>query len=168
MQMTFDKRIIGALRECKNKEQIEDTFNRFRITDTAEKQRHLTYAMYAPSYFFSSATHPTDEQLYEFTLCHFITGYWRLTPFYEKFGLVKKPLEDADSQLLDKLTVCTSQHDIDAVFDEEGIYDYRERCNALRRCMRVQEILGDIGISPEKDDYEFDCAVFLEGSLRDG
>lgn len=165
--MTFDKRIIGALRECKNKEQIEDTFNRFRVTDIAEKQRYLTYAMYAPSYFFSPSTHPTDEQLYEFTLYHFINDYWRLTPFYEKLGLIKKPLSEADNRMLKKLNTCTSQQDIDAVFDEEGIHGYRERCNALRRCMRVQEILGDVGVSSEKDDYEFDCAVFLEGSLRD-
>jgi len=166
--MTFDKRIIGALQECKTEQQIEDCFIRFGITDIQEKQRYLIYAMYAPSYFFSPSTPPTDEQLYEFTLCHFINGYWRLTPFYEKLGLVKKPLEDADSRLLDKLTVCTSQQELDAVFEREGIADYRERCNVLRRCMRVQEILGDIGISSEKDDYEFDCAVFLEGSLRDG
>ena len=159
--MTFDKRIIGALRECKNKEQIAVVFIHFGITDIQEKQRYLTYAMYAPSYFFSPSTPPTDEQLYEFTLCHFINGYWRLTPFYEKLGLVKKPLSEADNRILEKLNTCTSQHDIDAVFDEE-------RCNALRRCMRVQETLGDIGISPEKDDYEFDCAVFLEGSWRDG
>ena len=166
--MSFDKRIIDALRECKNKEQIEDTFNRFRVTDIAEKQRYLTYAMYAPSYFFSPLTLPTDEQLSEFTLCHFITGYWRLTPFYEKLGLIKKPLSEADNRMLKKLNTCTSQQAIDAVFDEEGILGYRERCNALRRCMRVQEILGDIGISSEKDDYEFDCAVFLDGSWRDG
>ena len=51
--MSFDKRIIDALRECKNKEQIEDTFNRVRITDIAEKQRYLTYAMYTPSYFLA-------------------------------------------------------------------------------------------------------------------
>ena len=165
--MSFDKRIIGALRECKSTEQIAVVFVHFGITDIQEKQRYLTYAMYAPSYFFSPSTPPTDEQLYEFTLCHFINGYWRLTPFYEKLGLVKKPLSQADNRILEKLNTCTSQHDIDAVFDEEGIYDYRERCNALRRCMRVQEILGDVGISSEKDDYEFDCAVFLEGSFRD-
>lgn len=166
--MTFDTRIISALRECKSEQQIEDIFIRFSVTDIQEKQRYLLYAMYAPSYFFSSLTPPTDEQLYEFTLCHFITGYWRLTPFYEKLGLVKKPLSEADNRILEKLNTCTSQHDIDAVFDKEGIHGYRERCNILRRCMRIQEILGDAGILFEKDDYEFDCAVFLEGSLRDG
>ena len=166
--MTFDKRIIGALRECKNKEQLEDTFNRFRITDITEKQRYLNYAMYAPSIFFSSFQPFTEDVVYQMTLEAFTAGHWRYTALCEKLGLVKKPLEDADSRLLDKLTACTSQHDIDAVFDEEGIHDYRERCNILRRCMRIQEILGDVGISSAKDDYEFDCAVFLEGSLRDG
>ena len=166
--MTFDKRIIGALRECKNKEEIEDTFNRFRITDSAKKQRYLSYAMYAPSIFFSSFQPLTEDAVYQMTLEAFTAGHWRLTPFYEKLGLVKKPLSEADNRILKKLNTCTSQHDIDAVFDEEGIHGYRERCNALRRCMRVQEILADAGISSEKDEYEFDCAVFLEGTLRDG
>ena len=102
------------------------------------------------------------------TLEAFTAGHWRYTALCEKLGLIKKPLSEADNRILEKLNTCTSQHDIDAVFEQEGIHDYRERCNVLRRCMRVQEILGDIGISPEKDDYEFDCAVFLEGSLRDG
>ena len=155
--MSFDKRIIGALRKCKSKEQIEDTFNRLRITDITEKQRYLNYAMYAPSIFFSSFQPLTEDAVYQMTLEAFTAGHWRYTALCEKLGLVKKPLEDADSRLLDKLTVCTSQHDIDAVFDEEGIHSYRERCNALRRCMRVQEILGDIGISSEKDDYEMIC-----------
>ena len=106
--------------------------------------------------------------MYQMTLEAFTAGHWRYTALCEKLGLIKKPLGDADSRLLDKFTVCTSQQDIDAVFDEEGIHGYRERCNILRRCMRVQEILGDVGILFEKDDYEFDCAVFLEGSLRDG
>lgn len=165
--MTFDKRIIGALRECKNKEQIEDTFNRFRITDITEKQRYLTYAMYAPSIFFSSFQPLTEDAVYQMTLEAFTAGHWRYTALCEKLGLVKKPLSEADNRMLEKLNTCTSQQEIDAVFEREGIADLRERCNALRRCMRVQEILGDAGISSEKDDYEFDCAVFLEGSLRD-
>ena len=165
--MTFDKRIIGALRECKNKEQIEDTFNRFRITNIAEKQRYLNHAMYAPSIFFSSFQPLTEDAVYQMTLEAFTAGHWRYTALCEKLGLVKKPLSEADNRMLEKLNTCTSQQEIDAVFEREGIADLRERCNALRRCMRVQEILGDAGISSEKDDYEFDCAVFLEGSLRD-
>ena len=164
--MIFDRRLVAALRECKSTEQIAVVFIHFGITDIQEKQRYLNYAMYAPSYFFSPSTPPTDEQLYEFTLCHFINGYWRLTPFYEKLGLVKKPLSEADSRILEKLNTCTSQPDIDTVFDGEGIYGYRERCNILRRCMHVQEIFGDTCVFSEKDDYEFDCAVFLESSWR--
>ena len=166
--MTFDKRIIGALRECKSTEQMAVVFVHFGITDIQEKQRYLLYAMYAPSIFFSSFQPLTEDAVYQMTLEAFTAGHWRYTALCEKLGLIKKPLSEADNRILKKLNICTSQHDIDAVFDEEGIYDYRERCNALRRCMRVQEILGDVGISSEKDDYEFDCAVFLEGSLRDG
>ena len=166
--MTFDKRIIGALRECKSTEQIAVVFVHFGITDIQEKQRYLLYAMYAPSIFFSSFQPLTEDAVYQMILEAFTAGHWRYTALCEKLGLIKKPLSEADNRILKKLNTCTSQHDIDAVFDEEGIYDYRERCNALRRCMRVQEILGDVGISSEKDDYEFDCAVFLEGSLRDG
>ena len=166
--MSFDKRIIGALQECKTEQQIEDCFIRFGITDIQEKQRYLIYAMYAPSIFFSSFQPITEDAVYRMTLVAFTAGHWRYSALCKKLGLVKKPLEDADNRLLDKLTVCTSQQELDAVFEREGIADLQERCNALRRCMRVQEIVGDAGILFEKDDYEFDCAVFLEGSLRDG
>ena len=165
--MSFDKRIIGALQECKTEQQIEDCFIRFGITDIQEKQRYLIYAMYAPSIFFSSFQPLTEDAVYQMTLEAFTAGHWRYTALCEKLGLVKKPLSEADNRMLEKLNTCTSQQEIDAVFEREGIADLRERCNALRRCMRVQEILGDAGISSEKDDYEFDCAVFLDGSLRD-
>ena len=125
--MSFDKRIIGALQECKSTEQIEDCFIRFGITDIQEKQRYLIYAMYAPSIFFSSFQPLTEDAVYRMTLEAFTAGQWRYTALCKKLGLVKRPLEDADNRLLEKLTVCTSQHDIDAVFDEEGIHDYRER-----------------------------------------
>lgn len=164
--MTFDKRIIAALRECTNTEQVADTFHRFTVTDIAEKQRYLLYAMYAPSYFFTSQEPLHEQNLYEALLYDFEIGHWRLVPLYEKLGLVKEPLSESDSRILDKLTVCTSQQDIDAVFEQEEIRSYRERCNVLRRCMRIQEILGDIGVFSGQDDYEFDCAVFLEGSWR--
>lgn len=164
--MTFDTRIIGALRECKSEPQIEDIFTRFGVTDIQEKQRYLLYAMYAPSMFFSSFQPLTEGAVYRMILGSFTAGHWRYSALCGKLGLVKKPLEDADNRLLDKLTVCTSQQEIDAVFEREGIADLRERCNTLRRCMRIQEILGDIGVFSEPDDYDFDCSVFLEGSWR--
>ena len=164
--MTFDRRIIGALRECKNKGQVEDVFSRFKVVHSAEKQRYLIYAMYAPSYFFSSKEPLNEQIIYEALLCEFISGFWRLTPLYEKLGLAKEPLSEADSRILEKLNTCALQQDIDAVFECEGMPDLRERCNVLRRCMGIQEILGDIGVFSEQDDYEFDCAVFLEGSWR--
>lgn len=164
--MTFDKRIISALRECKTEQQIEDCFIRFGITDIQEKQRHLIYAMYAPSYFFTTKEPLTENDLYNALLYDFISGRWRLTPLYEQLGLVKKPLEDADNRLLEKLTVCTSQQEIDAVFEREGIAALHDRCNVLRRCMRIQEIVGTIGVFSEQADYNFDCSVFLEGSWR--
>ena len=164
--MTFDTRIIGALQECKSKPQIEDIFIRFGVTDIQEKQRYLLYAMYAPSMFFSSFQPLTENAVYRMTLEAFTVGHWRYTALCKKLNLVKKPLEDADNRLLDKLTICTSQQEIDAVFEREGIADLRKRCNTLRRCMRIQEILGDIGVFSEQDDYVFDCAAFLEGSWR--
>ena len=164
--MSFDKRIIGALQECKTEQQIEDCFIRFGITDIQEKQRYLIYAMYAPSIFLSSFQPITEDAVYRMTLVVFTAGHWRYSALCKKLGLVKKPLEDADNRLLDKLTVCTSQQELDAVFEREGIADLQERCNALRRCMRIQEILGDVGVFSEQDDYDFDCAIFLEGSWR--
>ena len=104
--------------------------------------------------------------MYRMILEAFTAGHWRYTALCEKLGLVKKPLEDDDNRLLEKLTVCTSQQQIDVIFEHEEIADLRERCNVLRRCMRIQEILGDVGVFSEQDDYDFDCSVFLEGSWR--
>lgn len=164
--MTFDTRIIGALRECKSEPQIEDIFTRFGVTDIQEKQRYLLYAMYAPSMFFSSFQLLTEDAVYRILLDAFTAGHWRYSALCRKLGLVKKPLDEPDRQILEKLTVCTSLQEINAVFEREGIADLRERCNTLRRCMRIQEILGDIGVFSEQDDYDFDCSVFLEGSWR--
>lgn len=113
--MTFDKRIIGALRECKSTEQIAVVFVHFGITDIQEKQRYLLYAMYAPSIFFSSFQPLTEDAVYQMTLEAFTAGHWRYTALCEKLGLIKKPLSEADNRILKKLNICTSQHDIDAV-----------------------------------------------------
>ena len=164
--MIFDNRIIAAMRSCNTKEQVEDTFYRFGVTDMQEKQRYLIYAMYAPAFFFSSTKPLTQRQIYECLICNFIQGSWRLTPLYEELGLSKKPLSMADGRMLEKLDTCTVQQDIDAVFEQEGIHSLPERCNILRRCMHIQEIVSETGTFSEQDDYDFDCAVFLEGSWR--
>lgn len=105
--MTFDTRIIGALRECKR----EDIFTRFGVTDIQEKQRYLLYAMYAPSMFFSSFQPLTENAVYRMIVESFTAGHWRYRALCGKLDLVKKPLEDVDNRLLDKLTVCTSQQE---------------------------------------------------------
>ena len=117
--------------------------------------------MYAPSIFFSSFQSLTENAVYRMILEAFTAGHWRYTALCEKLGLVKKPLEDDDNRLLEKLTVCTSQQQIDVIFEHEEIADLRERCNVLRRCMRIQEILGDVGVFPNKTTMILTAPFFL-------
>lgn len=164
--MKINKILISALRECKTKEDIEDVFCRFDITEITEKQRLLVWAMYAPALFFSSFSSISEDGIYQMTIEHFLSGTWKLVLLYEKLGLKKSEHDDYTKEMLKKLNDCSSKEDIDFVFETEKIDSYRKRCDVLRRCMGVMEEYGAIGELSEKDDYEFDCAVFLEGSWR--
>lgn len=164
--MKINKIVISALRECKTKEDIEDVFCRFDITETTEKQRLLVWAMYAPALFFSSPAPISEDDIYRMTIEQFLSNNWRLVPLYEKLGLKKPEHDDYTKEILKKLSSCSSKEDIDFIFETEKIDTYRKRCDVLRRCMGVMEEYGAVGELSEKDDYQFDCAVFLEGSWR--
>ncbi len=164
--MKINTILISALRECKTKEDIEDVFCRFDITEITEKQRLLVWAMYAPALFFSSFSPISEDGIYQMTIEHFLGGTWKLVPLYEKLGLKKCEYDAYTKEMLKKLNDCSSKEDIDFVFETEKIDSYRRRCDVLRRCMGVMEKYGAVGELSEKDDYEFDCTVFLEGSWR--
>jgi hypothetical protein len=82
-----DKIVIGALKACTTRESIEDTFERYDITDTQEKIDKLNQCMGDPQTFFSSDK-VSLEETYELTIQMFLTMSWKLNEIYDRMGLV--------------------------------------------------------------------------------
>ncbi|MDR1173904.1 MAG: hypothetical protein LBK83_00360 [Treponema sp.] len=87
MKEEQNKIVIGALKECTTKESIEDTFNRYEITDTQERINKLNRCMGDPQTFFSSGN-VSLEETYELTIQMFLTMSWKLNEIYDRMGLV--------------------------------------------------------------------------------
>ena len=51
--MHITRRQIAALQVCKTKEELEDTFMLFHVTNMKQKQRYLLMAMGNPQVFFT-------------------------------------------------------------------------------------------------------------------
>ena len=68
--------------------------------------------------------------------------------------------------ILKNLYTCTDKTQIDDVFDKNGVDSLSERIALLRRCMNVECVYGTPETLTDKDDYEFECAVFVEGTWR--
>lgn len=163
--MHIDNRLIAALRVCTSKEQIEETFSLFHVTNIKRKQRYLVLAMYNPTLLFLAQGY-SHESRYRLSVEHFLAGTWRL--FSERLARIEKSVDDADRSLLEKLKPCQNQDDIDSVFDAEHINGLDKRIAALRRIMQIT-VLNSIPHETAEtlaDDYAFECAVFLEGSWR--
>jgi hypothetical protein len=82
-----DKIVIGALKACTTRESIEDTFERYNITNTQEKIDKLNQCMGDPQTFFSSGK-VSLEETYELTIQMFLTMSWKLNELYDRMGLV--------------------------------------------------------------------------------
>ena len=68
--------------------------------------------------------------------------------------------------VLKRLYGFTEKRQIDALFDEENINDYNERIKLLHKCMEVEDIYNTPEEISAKEDYDFTCAVFEEGTWR--
>lgn len=68
--------------------------------------------------------------------------------------------------LLSQLKMCLSKKEIDDVFEKANITSLTDRIYWLNKSMGVERSFG----TPEKvtpeQDYDFDCAVFVEGTWR--
>jgi hypothetical protein len=81
-----DKIVIGALKECTTRASIEDTFDRYEITDIQERINKLNRCMGDPQTFFSSGK-VSLEETYELTIQMFLTMSWKLNDIYDRIGL---------------------------------------------------------------------------------
>lgn len=68
--------------------------------------------------------------------------------------------------ILQNLYTCTDREQIDNLFDKNGVDNLQERIKLLRKCMDVERVYGTPETLTDKDDYEFECAVFVEGTWR--
>ena len=68
--------------------------------------------------------------------------------------------------LLKKLYLCTEKEEIDTLFEENNIDDYKERCTLLNKCMGIISTFGTPEKITEKDRYELDKFAFVEGTWR--
>ena len=68
--------------------------------------------------------------------------------------------------ILNMLYLCTKQEQIEEVFSKYEIQSFKERSDLLKKCMGFIETFGTPEETTEEEDYEFDCAVFLEGTWR--
>ena len=82
----MDDRLIVSLRETTTRENVEDSFNKFSVTDLNEKIAYLDKAMYSPQVFYSSGENTRIEDRYELALQIFLKGSWKLQEYYAKLG----------------------------------------------------------------------------------
>ncbi|MBQ9239382.1 MAG: hypothetical protein IJ191_08770 [Treponema sp.] len=73
---------------------------------------------------------------------------------------------DQIDALLKQLYLCTEKQQIDSLFSESKISDYKDRILLLYKCMGVEEVCSTPEKISDKDEYEFECAVFVEGTWR--
>lgn len=73
---------------------------------------------------------------------------------------------DKISQVLKELYLCTERTQIDKIFSNAKISNPREKIKLLRKCMEVENVYGTPETVSDEDEYDFECAVFEEGTWR--
>jgi hypothetical protein len=68
--------MIGAIRECGNRQLLEKMFDKFGVVDKSVKIEALKEAMYNPDIFFSGEPGTVDER-YETLVGAFLSGVWK-------------------------------------------------------------------------------------------
>ena len=61
--------------------------------------------------------------------------------------------------IIGKLYTCTAKEQIETLFEQEKI-------TLLRECMEVESVYGTPETITAEDEYDFECAVFVEGTWR--
>lgn len=73
---TSGKIIMGALKECMDRSDIEDVFGKFNIDDKQERINYLLEVMGDAEMFYSIGS-PSLEQRYELVVQMFLTMTWK-------------------------------------------------------------------------------------------
>lgn len=80
--------------------------------------------------------------------------------------MAESEVYDKIDDVLKRLYLCTEKSQIDDVFREASISNPAEKIRLLRKCMDVEKVYGTPEKITEDDEYEFECAVFEEGTWR--
>lgn len=73
---------------------------------------------------------------------------------------------DKIDDVLKKLYLCTEKRQIDKVFSDAEIIGPKEKIDLLRRCMAVNQVYGTPEEISDDEEFDFECAVFEEGTWR--
>ena len=68
--------------------------------------------------------------------------------------------------ILKRLYLCTEKSQIDELFIAENIFDYKERIELLQECMGVEYVYNTPEKITPKEEYDFECEIFEEGTWR--
>lgn len=68
--------------------------------------------------------------------------------------------------VLKQLYLCTEKSQIDSVFSAAEIREPSEKIDLLRKCMEIENVYGTPEKLSDEEEYEFECAVFEEGTWR--
>ncbi|MEL5720891.1 MAG: hypothetical protein P1P59_07160 [Treponemataceae bacterium] len=73
---------------------------------------------------------------------------------------------DKVESIIKSLFTCTTKDQIDNIFAKNEIIDFQQKIELLRRCMEVKSVYGTPEEISLEDEYDFECAVFVEGTWR--
>ena len=82
--MGNDAIIVGAIRACQTRAELENVFELFAVSGLKERYALLNKAMYGPRVFYSFGENTNQADRYELTLQVFLKGSWKLQEYYEK------------------------------------------------------------------------------------
>ena len=68
--------------------------------------------------------------------------------------------------ILKRLYLCTEKAQIEELFIAENIIDYKERIALMQKCMGMEDICNMPENITAKEEYDFECEVFEEGTWR--
>ena len=69
-------------------------------------------------------------------------------------------------RILKELYRCTEEAEIDALFEKEGVQDYKERMFLLDKCMGFVETFSTPEEITEEGEYELNRRIFVEATWR--
>ena len=68
--------------------------------------------------------------------------------------------------IVKRLYLCTEKAQIEELFIAENIIDYKERIALMQKCMGVEDVYNTPEKITPKEEYDFECEVFEEGTWR--